>query len=75
MAARWFRSLAAAPLMLGSVLAGVGSTALGLTAPTPARALVPYVPVPSAANLEGAGLGIAQAAARLLRLGQAEDAA
>jgi cytochrome c-type biogenesis protein CcmH/NrfG len=41
----------------------------------PARALVPYVVVPSEQNLEGAGLGIAQAAARLLRLGQAEDAA
>ena len=75
MAARWLRSLAAAPLMLGSLLAGVGSTALSLTAPTPARALVPYVLVPSEVSLEGAGLGIAQAAARLLRLGQAEDAA
>ena len=75
MAARWLRSLAAAPLMIGSLLAGVGSTALSLAAPTPARALVPYVLVPSEVNLEGAGLGIAQAAARLLRLGQAEDAA
>ncbi|MFM7652417.1 MAG: tetratricopeptide repeat protein [Vulcanococcus sp.] len=75
MAARWLRSLAAAPLMLGGLLAGVGSAALSLTAPTPARALVPYVLMPSEANLEGAGLGIAQAAARLLRLGQAEDAA
>ena len=41
----------------------------------PARALVPYVFVPQAKELEGAGLGIAQAATRLLRLGQAEDAA
>ena len=67
MAARWLRVLAAAPLMVAG--------GLGLSAPPPARALVPYVPLPSAANLEGAGLGIAQAAARLLRLGQAEEAA
>ncbi|MFM8674779.1 MAG: hypothetical protein ACKOCA_07105, partial [Vulcanococcus sp.] len=38
-------------------------------------AFVPYVLTPSGRNLEGAGLGIAQAAARLLRIGQAEDAA
>ncbi|MEY4430246.1 MAG: hypothetical protein RLZZ533_182 [Cyanobacteriota bacterium] len=38
-------------------------------------AFVPYVVTPSPRNLEGAGLGIAQAAARLLRIGQAEDAA
>jgi tetratricopeptide (TPR) repeat protein len=63
MAARWLKVLAAAPVML-SLLSGA-----------PARALVPYVAVPSATNLEGSGLGIAQAAARLLRLGQAEDAA
>jgi tetratricopeptide (TPR) repeat protein len=63
MAARWLKVLAAAPLMLSALSAG------------PARALVPYVVVPSEQNLEGAGLGIAQAAARLLRLGQAEDAA
>ena len=75
MAARWLKSLAAAPLVLGSVIAGAGTICLSLTAPTPARALVPYVAVPSAVNLEGAGLGIAQAAARLLRLGQADDAA
>ncbi len=41
----------------------------------PARALVPFVYLPQDKELEGAGLGIAQAAARLLRLGQAEDAA
>ncbi len=63
MAARWLKVLAAAPLML-SALSGA-----------PAEAFVPYVPVPDARNLEGAGLGIAQAAARLLRIGQAEDAA
>jgi tetratricopeptide (TPR) repeat protein len=40
-----------------------------------AKALVPYVYVPQTEELEGAGLGIAQAATRLLRLGQAEDAA
>jgi len=63
MAARWLKVLAAAPLMFSALSA------------TPAQALVPYVVVPSEQNLEGAGLGIAQAAARLLRLGQAEDAA
>jgi tetratricopeptide (TPR) repeat protein len=64
MAARWLKVLAAAPLMLSA-----------LSAAQPARALVPYVAVPEARNLEGAGLGIAQAAARLLRIGQADDAA
>ncbi|MCP9902042.1 tetratricopeptide repeat protein [Cyanobium sp. Cruz CV13-4-11] len=50
--------------------------ALPLTVlPTPAKALVPFVYLPQEKELEGAGLGIAQAAARLLRLGQAEDAA
>jgi len=63
MAARWLKALAAAPLMLSALSA------------TPAQALVPYVAVPEARNLEGAGLGIAQAAARLLRIGQADDAA
>jgi cytochrome c-type biogenesis protein CcmH/NrfG len=48
----------------------------GVVAETrPARALVPYVYLPKEKELEGAGLGIAQAATRLLRLGQAEDAA
>jgi tetratricopeptide (TPR) repeat protein len=69
MAARWLRSLAAAPLMLGGLLA------VSLVPVPPARALVPYVMVPGPGSLEGAGLGIAQMAARLLRLGQAEDAA
>ena len=40
-----------------------------------ARAIVPYVYLPKSGELQEAGLGIAQAAARLLRLGQAEDAA
>ena len=65
MAPRWLRSLAAVPLVLGALLA----------IPRPAQALVPYVLVPGNRDLEAAGLGIAQAAARLLRLGQAEDAA
>lgn len=65
MAARWFRALAAAPLALGLTL---GS---GLAA----HALVPYTYVPRNEALEGAGLGLAQAAARLLQMGQAEDAA
>lgn len=46
-----------------------------LAGASPARALVPYVYVPPVRELQDAGLGIAQAAARLLRLGQAEDAA
>jgi len=48
---------------------------LAMAAMAPARAMVPYVMIPSPQTLEGAGLGIAQAAARLLRMGQAEDAA
>ncbi len=63
MAPRWLRAL---PLL------ALGAS-LGMA--TPARALVPYVYVPQRQELEGAGLGIAQAAARLLQLGQAEDAA
>lgn len=66
MAARWLRYLAAAPLLCGS---------LTLAAAQPAQALVPYVLVPTPASLEGAGVGIAQAATRLLRMGQAEEAA
>ena len=60
----------AAPGLLGAAL-GAGLFGLG----NPARALVPYVYLPPAKEMEGAGLGIAQAAARLLRMGQAEDAA
>ena len=59
-----------APGLLGAAL-GTGLIALG----NPARALVPYVYLPPAREMEAAGLGIAQAAARLLRMGQAEDAA
>lgn len=53
----------------------LGACGLLLTTALPARALVPYVYVPQRQELEGAGLGIAQAAARLLRMGQASDAA
>ena len=65
MSPRWLRSLAAAPLALGLVVG---------MAPA-AQAFVPYVYIPRTQELEGSGLGIAQAATRLLRLGQAEDAA
>ena len=61
--------------MFSGLLAGGAASGFILSSAAPARALVPYVLVPSPANLEGAGLGIAQAAARLLRLGQADDAA
>lgn len=61
---------------LGLVIGLAAPIGLELAGPlAPARALVPYVVVPASRELEGAGLGIAQAAARLLRLGQAEDAA
>jgi tetratricopeptide (TPR) repeat protein len=63
MAPRWLRVL---PLL------ALGTS---LTALAPAQALVPYAYVPQRQELEGAGLGIAQAAARLLQLGQAQDAA
>jgi tetratricopeptide (TPR) repeat protein len=49
--------------------------ALLVTGAAPAKALVPYVYIPQVREMQAAGLGIAQAAARLLRLGQAEDAA
>jgi len=49
--------------------------ALLLAGAAPARALVPYVYLPPSKEMQAAGLGIAQAAARLLRLGQADDAA
>ena len=59
------------PMLGGTALAALTLVGSG----TPALALVPYVYVPRAQELEGAGLGIAQAASRLLRLGQAADAA
>ncbi|MCT0248950.1 tetratricopeptide repeat protein [Synechococcus sp. CS-205] len=65
MAPRWFKRLATAPLAMALVIGSAPS----------ARALVPYVYVPKGEELEAAGLGIAQAATRLLRLGQADDAA
>ncbi len=65
MAPRWLRSLVALPLVVG----------VGLGSAPAAQALVPYVVLPAQQDLEAAGLGIAQAAARLLRLGQAEEAA
>lgn len=56
-------------------LAAAGLAAsLALAAALPARALVPYVYMPDSKDLEAAGLGIAQASARLLRFGQAEEA-
>ncbi|MCP9917085.1 tetratricopeptide repeat protein [Cyanobium sp. ATX 6F1] len=67
---RWLRSLAAAPLAFGLVAGGLE---VG-TAPA-AQAFVPYVYIPRPQELEASGLGIAQAASRLLRLGQPEDAA
>ena len=63
MAPRWLRCL---PLLALGVSLGQA---------LPAQALVPYSALPRRAELEGAGLGIAQAAARLLRMGQAADAA
>jgi len=65
MAPRWLRSLVALPLVFG----------VGLGPAPAAQALVPFVVLPPSQDLEAAGLGIAQAAARLLRLGQAEEAA
>lgn len=65
MAARWLKCLATAPLSLALAIGPAAS----------AQALVPYVFVPKGEELEAAGLGIAQAATRLLRLGQADDAA
>jgi len=64
----------ASPWILGACLALPAAAAVVGEAPA-ARALVPYVYLPQQKELEGAGLGIAQAAARLLRMGQAEDAA
>eukprot|EP01036_Dinobryon_divergens_P020559 gene20559-28210_t len=66
MAPRWLRAGVAAPLLLG---VWVGQM------PAAKANFVPYVYVPQQVELEGAGLGIAQAAARLLRVGQASEAA
>jgi len=66
MAPRWLRAGVATPLVLGVLMGQMPG----------ARAnFVPYVYTPQRVELEGAGLGIAQAAARLLRLGQASEAA
>lgn len=64
-------SRAVLPVLSGSAIAALTL----VSAPRAAQALVPYVYVPRPQELEGAGLGIAQAAGRLLRLGQAADAA
>ena len=50
-------------------------TASLLVTGRPAAAMVPFVFVPQPEALEGAGRGIAQAAAKLLRFGQPEEAA
>ena len=74
--ARRSRITAALSRAVLPVLSGTAIAALTLvSAPRAAQALVPYVYVPRPQELEGAGLGIAQAAGRLLRLGQAADAA
>lgn len=70
MTRRGLRSRLIAPLSSAMI------AALALVTQTqPAQALVPYVYVPPVEELAGAGLGIAQAASRLLRLGQVDDAA
>ena len=62
--------------LLTRLLATGALTSLAVLGGTQAaQALVPYVYIPQSQELEGAGLGIAQAASRLLRLGQAADAA
>ena len=73
--ARRSRITAALLKAVKPVLGGSTIAALTLSIPAAALALVPYVYVPRPQELEGAGLGIAQAAGRLLRLGQAADAA
>jgi tetratricopeptide (TPR) repeat protein len=67
MPSRWRRTLVRTLPLL--------ALGIGLGGAVPAKALVPYVYVPQRPALEATGLGIAQAAARLLQLGQAEDAA
>ena len=66
MAPRWLRAGVAAPLFLGVLVGQI---------PAAKANFVPYVYVPQQVELEGAGLGIAQAAARLLQVGQANEAA
>ena len=65
MAPLWLRSLVALPLVVG----------FGLGSAPAAQAQVPYVFIPAPQYLEAAGLGIAQSAVRLLRIGQAQEAA
>ena len=72
MAPRWLSTLAAAPLALTLV---TGPAPARAAVAQPPQAVVPYIYSPRTEELESAGLGIAQAASRLLRLGQAEDAA
>jgi tetratricopeptide (TPR) repeat protein len=67
--ARRSRITAALSRAVLPVLSGSAIAALTLVStPRAAQALVPYVYVPRPQELEGAGLGIAQAAGRLLRL-------
>ena len=66
MAPRWLRAGVAAPLLLGVWMGQM---------PAAKANFVPYVYIPQRVELAGAGLGIAQAAARLLRVGQANEAA
>ena len=60
---------------LSKLAAGLLGLMAALGPLQPAKALVPYVYVPRTQELEGAGLGIGQAASRLLRMGQPADAA
>ena len=66
MAPRWLRAGVSAPLFLGVLVGQI---------PAAKANFVPYVFVPKQVELEGTGLGIAQAAARLLQVGQANEAA
>lgn len=66
MTPRWMRVGVATPLLLGVWMGQM---------PAARANFVPYVYTPQRIELEGAGLGIAQAAGRLLRMGQATEAA
>jgi tetratricopeptide (TPR) repeat protein len=68
---RWRRTSVRTLVRIVPILA----LGIGLGGAPAAKALVPYVYLPQRPVLEATGLGIAQAAARLLQLGQAEDAA